>query len=1050
MAESAHCSACKAPLTPNSKFCSECGTKVQQASPKSKSTLGERRQVTVLFADITGYTRLSSEIDPEELHALLGRYFALVDGLIADFGGTVDKHIGDAVMGVFGAPVSHGNDPERAVRASLAIHQGMQRLSEDLGRNLSVHIGVASGEVVAAATGSDVHREYTVLGDAVNLASRLDGIAKGGETMIAEGVQQSVADAIETEGVGEIQVKGLSNAVRVFRVLGPRDRAQEFHTPFVGRAAELGSFLQALERAESGHGSVLHLRGEPGIGKTRLASEMRAEAQRRGFRAHTGLVLDFGTGRGQDAVRSIVLSLCGLGLDATLAEREAGLQAALERGDFAEGESGAAHDLLMLQQPVALRGEYEALSESMREQVRRDAVVGLLERVSQRQPLVISVEDVHWADEATLGAVAAVANLAQRARLLVLVTSRLDGDPLGEAFWAGVGDTPHALLDLSPLDSSAARELAEGVSGVDSQRIRACIERAGGNPLFLEQLLLSAAEGALPDSVQSLVQARMDRLAPQDKRALQAAAVIGQRFSLELLRHLLGDPGYELAVLQQRALVRREGEDWLFSHALVRDGVYSSLLKQARRDLHQQAATWFGNSDAVLRAEHLDRAEDASAPRAYLEAARSQIESFNYEEASRLLRRGGELAKTPADVHALALREGELMLYRADSAAAIAAFERALSSAQSEIQKCQAFIGMADAQRLAENVAEARRCLAEARALLQPEGMDGERSRLHRISGSLSFILGEDSREDQEQALQHALRAGDLELEARAWSCLADAHYMAGHIMRAHEHFNRCIALCQRHGLQRVETYQHYMLGFTKWLGGDCRDAVRTVVQGVELAQRLGHLRAEMVARETLGLILGEAGDYDRALVELAHATALAERIGSRMFSLVLAAETVDVMLRAGRELEARPLAQALSEASVPAGLWFARAMVTPIRARVASTHDEVDAVLDGAMHGGGLATGLTMMLFHVRAAGACFERKHYAGAVRHARLLLELEPDSKYFRHQADQILTLIEYVQGARGAELVERIGALRSEAELSGYGHAVSVIERTLASA
>src|SRR5688572_12547706 len=252
MAASASCSYCKAPLSASAKFCSECGAKVPLASLEPKALPGERRQVTVLFADITGYTRLSSQIDPEELHALLGRYFDRVDRLIRDFGGTVDKHIGDAVMGVFGAPVSHGNDPERAVRASLAIHEAMARLSVELQRDISVHIGVANGEVVAAATGSDVHREYTVLGDAVNLASRLDGLASAGETVISQGVRQAVLELLEAEDIGEVQVKGLSEAVRVFRVRRMRERESAFRTPLIGREAELARFAEALELARQG------------------------------------------------------------------------------------------------------------------------------------------------------------------------------------------------------------------------------------------------------------------------------------------------------------------------------------------------------------------------------------------------------------------------------------------------------------------------------------------------------------------------------------------------------------------------------------------------------------------------------------------------------------------------------------------------------------------------------------------------------------------------------------------------------------------------------
>ncbi len=1047
MAESVPCSFCKAPLSPTAKFCSECGAKVPLASLQPKPSAGERRQVSVLFADITGYTRLSSEIDPEELHALLGRYFDVVDRIIRDFGGTVDKHIGDAVMGVFGAPVSHGNDPERAVRAALGIHEAMQRLSADLGRSISVHIGVASGEVVAAATGSDVHREYTVLGDAVNLASRLDGLASAGETMISQGVQQAVDELVEAEAVGEVQVKGLAETVRVFRVRRLRQRGQAFRTPLVGREQELASFEEALEKARQGRGSVLHLRGEPGIGKTRLAAEMRAHAEQQGFGAHSGLVLDFGTGRGQDAVRAIVLSVLGLSLDASLPEREASLGRARERADVTEEGLGAAYDLLSLPQPPALRGQYEALSETMRAEVRKRAVVRLLERDSQKLPLLIGVEDVHWADEATLGALAAVAELTGRARILLLVTSRMDGDPLSAEFWAGVADCSHIRLDLTPLDLGSAKTLAEGFSGVDSRRLRACVDRSGGNPLFLEQLLLSEAEGVLPDSVQSLVQARMDRLDARDKRALQAAAVIGQRFSLDLLRHLLGDRDFECGALQERGLVRREGDDWLFAHALVRDGVYSSLLKQARRDLHRQAATWFGNSDAVLRAEHLDRAEDEAAPRAYLEAARSQIQAFNYEESRRLLRRGSELAKTAADRHGLAVREGELMLYRADSAAAVAAFERALADAPSELEQCRAFIGMADAHRLVEAIEAASRCLARAEVLLKPDGMEAEQSRLHRIAGSLKFAQSEDSRAEQELALNFALRSGDLELEARAWSCLGDAHYMAGESLRAHEYFSRSVELCQRHGLQRVEIYQHYMLGMTHWLGGDCREAIRSIEHGLELARRAGHVRAEMLAAETLGLVLSTTGVYDEALLQLDLAHSLAQRMGSRMFAAVIAAERVEVMLKAGREQAARSAASELSTTNFEPTWWFARPMVTPIIAWLAASHAEMNTILDEGARCSGMLTGMMMMLFHARAAEACLMRQNYARAALHVRTLFELKPDSKYLQQEAHVVLALSDHAQGSRDAALLARIAELRATAELGGFGGTVSLIDRAL---
>ncbi len=1006
--------------------------------------------MTILFADITGYTRLSSEIDPEELHALLGKYFGLVDRLIQDFGGTVDKHIGDAVMGVFGAPVSHGNDPERAVRAALGIHRAMESLSEEVGRKITVHIGVANGEVVAAATGSAVHSEYTVLGDAVNLASRLDGLAGGGETMISHRVHQAIADLVDAESCGEVPVKGLAEPVRVFRVRGLLERAAAFRTPFVGRAAELARFSAVLAEAGAGRGSLVCLRGEPGIGKTRLGSEMRAAAARAGFRVHAGLVLDFGAGRDQDAIRSVVRGVLGLGLDAPLHEREGALDGALRDGLLNAELTPPARDLLNLPQSPGSRGAYEALSEARRAEVRRRAVAMLVERASERTPILVLLEDVHWADPPTLDALAELTVSAARRRIVVLVTTRVDGDPLTAEFFARTKETPHTVLDLAPLDKEATRELGERLSDVESRRLSACVERSGGNPLFLEQLLFSEAEGALPDTVQSLVQARMDRLDLADKRALQAASVIGQRFSVDVVRYLVEAPQYECRALAERNLVRRDGEDWLFSHALVRDGVYSSLLRQVRRDLHRRAATWFGNSDPGLRAEHLDRAEDGSAPRAYLEAAKARLESFDYDEALRLLRRGTELAKDSGDLHALAEREGDVLLYRADSAGALACFRRAAAHATGKLERCRAYIGMADACRIVEAEAEARANLAEAESLLEPHGMDAERSRLHRIAGSVKFTRGEDSRADQELALEHALRAGNLELEARALSCLGDAYYMAGRVLLAHEHFARCVDLCDRHALHRVGMYQYYMLGITKWLMGDVRAGVRTVTQGIELATRTGHVRAEMLARETVALLLVETGDYVHALTELERSLALATRMGSTTFMRVLFAAKAEALLLLGRDAEAREVAKNLDTAAQDAW-WFLKPLVASVQAWLSPTKEEMFAVLDNLENGkGGDAHGMMRLLFHSRASEVCLVRGEDARALRHAQALLAAAPDARYYLDQADRVSTLVAYRATPDDPELRLRLERLRRDAEAAGFGRAVRTIDGVLASA
>lgn len=1001
------CHQCQEAAPAKAKFCAECGAKLgaSAAIVGSKAPGGERRQVTILFADITGYTRMSSELDPEELHALLERYFRMVDGLIRDFGGTVDKHIGDAVMGVFGAPVSHGNDPERAVRAALKIHQGMQVLSGELGRSLSVHIGIANGEVVAGSSGSDVHREYTVLGDAVNLASRLDGLAGAGETVVSSGIYRALTTLVDATSAGEVTVKGLAEPVRVYKVRSIGDAQPEFRSPLVGRSEELAAFADALHSAAGGHGAVLHVRGEPGVGKTRLLAEMKARAKGLGFACHTGLVFDFGTARGQDAIRSLARSLLAVGAEASVAEREQQLATFQEL--LTDEQLSCAYDLLELPQSAVLRGRYEAMSEQMRAAVRSDVVAGLFERTSRGTPLFAVVEDVHWADEATLDTLAKVAERVAQQRTLLVLTSRIDGDPLNET-WRERARVSERLrrVDLLPLSPAALSELAEHLGAPDSKRLRACVERCGGNPLFLEQLLASEAEGALPDSVQSLVQARMDRLPPLDKRALQAASVLGQRFQLDLLRHLLGEPDYSCAVLVERGLVRPLAGDWLFAHALVRDGVYSSLLKQARRELHKRAATWFGTSDLVLRAEHLDRAEDDAAPRAHLAAAAACVDALEYERAMALLRRGAELAREPGDRHGLAQREGELMLYRADAPAALEAFERALALAATDAERCRAWIGLADSHRIVQQMSLGHQALDQALALVSAQGMDAELSRIHRIRGSLKFTTGLDSCAEQELALEHATRSGDVELEARALSCLGDAYYLSGRMRTAHDYFTRAVELSRKHGLGRVELYQYYMLGVARLFMNDMRGAIVATEMGIEQARRAGHRRAEMIARETRALVLIQMGQFEAALAEIEVAVVQARATASAMFESMLLAERADALTRLGRLEAATVAAQACRALSIQPHWWLVGPMLASLDPWFVETAEQLQPKVEAA--GAVLdASPPTMTgFYHARFAEACLARGFRVLAERHARLALSSVEDAAYIAHLARSVL--------------------------------------------
>ena len=314
----------------------------------------EQRQVTVLFADLADYTRLSREIGAEDIHAVLERFFATVDAIVAEHGGHIDKHIGDSVMAVFGAPIAHGNDTDRAVRAALAIRDAMPNLATSASRAIAVHIGVACGQVVASETGG-LHREYTVTGDSVNLASRLTDAARAGEILVSERVHDELYGRLEAEAIGAVRIKGFDRPVGAWRLVAMSAHPPD-HRSFVDRRAEVRQFQAALQACrEAGIGQMVRVRGEAGIGKTRLIEEFQRLAREGGFACHTGLVLDFGTGAGRDAIRILVRSILGLAISSDLAATRAAAEAALRDNLVECDEAVFLNDFLDLPQPVELR-----------------------------------------------------------------------------------------------------------------------------------------------------------------------------------------------------------------------------------------------------------------------------------------------------------------------------------------------------------------------------------------------------------------------------------------------------------------------------------------------------------------------------------------------------------------------------------------------------------------------------------------------------------------------------------------------------------------------
>ena len=1029
-------------------------TEPPSGGPAPTSPAGERRQVTILFADISGFTKLSSERDPEETHALLTGFFKAVDGTVAAYGGAIDKHIGDSVMAVFGAPVAHSDDPERAVRAAFEIHRAVAGLEPPI----RAHVGIASGQVVASGIGSEAHQEYTVTGDSVNLASRLQDMAAPTETLVSEAVYRALAALVEAEAVEDVAVKGLGQLVRVWRVRGLRPKDDGWtRRPLVGRRAELVQFAGAIDACRQiGRGQTIYVRGEAGIGKTRLLDEFQAIAEGRGFVCHTGLVLDFGVGRGQDAIGNVVRGMLSIPAGADQATRADAIARALEEGLLSADREVFLNDLLDLPQPTELRAIYDAMDNAHRNQGKQQTVVELVARASARQPTVIRIEDIHWAKPLELDRLAALAVAAADCPTVLVMTSRVDGDPLDSTWRSSTRGSPLTTIDLGPLRDEEALELAGEYIDATNRFAMTCVTRAEGNPLFLEQLLRSAeetSEESVPDSVQSIVQARMDSLAPIDKQALQAASVIGQRFSLDLLRHVIGQPQYGCAELVRHRLVRPEGDAYLFAHALIRDGVHASLLKTNRAALHRHAADWFEDLDPVLRAQHLDHADDERAAGAYLIAAGAATAEFRFESALNLAERGAAVARDDGETFGLLCQQGELLRRLGRPRHAIEKFEDALNHSDDAAQRCTAWIGIAAAVRLLGGYDQGIEALDQAEPVARRLGLDAKLSQIHYYRGAFYFSRGDVAGclEQHQRALDHADRAGDPEWAARAYGGLGDGYYAHGRMAAALDAIRRCLAICREHGFGEIEVANRGMLGGTRRYMNEFEAGFADVKAAAEMADKVANRRARMYALLATGEFLVDRGEAADAEAPLAEALELAEAIGNERFK-------AHVMCQQGRRLLAEDevdKAMATLSAAIAVSRATAIAFIGPriLAALARATREPAEcrrflAEGEEIIRQGVLAHNA--LGFYRDAIDACLAGGDWPGARAYADALTAFTRDEPlpWCTFFAARGHALAAHGAGARDDATIRELERLRAEGAAVGQHAALPAIDAALA--
>jgi class 3 adenylate cyclase/tetratricopeptide (TPR) repeat protein len=1062
----ARCPSCNEPVTPDLRFCTACGHALTATPAQAKEPAppleeeGERRHATVAFSDLSGYTALNERLDPEEVEEIMGRIKREAVAIIERHGGTVNQFVGDEIMALYGVPVARRDDPGRAVRAAIELHGAVRAISNELaariGSTLGMHTGASTGLVVVRRSDARAG-QFTVTGDTVNTAARLRSLAADDEVVVSAETWREVSALFDAEPGDAVSVKGKQQPVVPYRIRGARSRT-EVGRPFVGRTEEVQQFETLMRSCrELRRGRVIIVRGDPGIGKTRLLREFQSRAATNGFTCHSALVLDFGAETGRDAVRSLARGLLGLGSEADEAARRAAASQACAEGMTAAENEMFVCVLLDIEPPPGQRGIYAALSREARARGVRDTMCDLVRQASIRGPLLLLVEDVHWADELTLDRLAAVAALTQTQPLLLIASTRFENDPTAGAWRSALHAVPTLGINLVPFSAEEAERLAKSFAGMADTLVRECVQRAAGNPLFLEQLLLNADEAgqaSLPGSIQSLVHARLDRLDPADKQAVQAAAVLGQRFSLDALRHLVEVPDYDCATLVAHFLVRPEEGGFLFSHALIHDGVYESLLRARRRQLHARAAQRFESNDPVLAAEHWDRAEDPRAPFAYLAATEFEARHFRYEHARSLAERGLELATEGAPRCALLMAQGGLLLELGRIAESIDAYHAALEAAADDAERARALIGMASAMRVNDRIDEGLVALAEAQPLAEQAGLTLELARLHHLRGNLYFPLGrlDECLREHQSSLEYARAAGSIEAEATAVGGLGDAYYLQGRMKSAHEQFARCLTLSREHGFSKLESSVINMLGWTAAYLRQPRKAVEIGLEGAAMAARLSDTRANLLSH---GVVAAAAsrflGDFDLAIVHNATQRKQAELLGAKRFYAQASFFDAQIALGQGDRERARRLAMDALTGVGEAGRRFIGPALFGILARAAENAAErADALRKGEALLEAGSVSHNHLWFGEDAIEASLDQGDWAGVERYCARLeryTEREPlpwsDFLIARGRA-----LARFGRGERGAELRATLVELRETAARSEFNVALPALDAALA--
>jgi class 3 adenylate cyclase/tetratricopeptide (TPR) repeat protein len=854
------CASCGQENPPIAKFCLACGSPL--AEPEAPSE--ERRLITAVFTDVVGSTATAESMDPEDVHNRLQPYFELVRRELQHYGGTLEKYIGDAVVAMFGAPVAHEDDPERAVRAALAIRDRIHDLNEsDDWLDLSIRIGVNTGEALLVM-GSNPSLEYGMAaGDAINTAARIQSAAPVNGVMVGELTYQATREVIEYEDAEPISAKGKSEPVPVWVAVRPlevaeRGRAVEGH--LVGREAELERLLEVWSAVRRDRlPGLAFVTGIPGIGKSGLLHEFAARVSAEAD-THWGGCLPYGEGITYWPIMDVLKDAAGILQSDDTTAIAARLGALLESfgiDDMGELRTMAAAVSNLLGVATTPRGTYQAAQITQAELhwgIRR-----LLQLLARDRPVVLMLEDLHWAEPTLIELIQFLLEEQEDVPILIVCSGRTEA---AEANPGLVREGARACaLQLGGLSEEGARALLRELLGSDElasvPAADTLLRTADGNPLFLEETVQAlrdagmvdeegwhlpddATELPTPTSLQGLIGSRLDQLARPEKRLAQNASVVGTVFWPGAVVHLQGDPPPEgaelvgrLRSLEQRDFVREHelstvaGErEFAFKHILIRDVAYGQLPKGRRMELHMRFADWVR---ALPTEEFIE------------------IVAWHLERSCKL---AAEVARTPVEppVH--------------DAVAALCA--------------------AAEKAKRREGWREAERYFARALELVQE---DDELTLELRVRQSGTLIGLGKVKEALELALPtktEAMEGGRLELAAEAMITLCHIAHRQGRASDAAELVAELQSIASELGDRRLQLRARFMFAAVKGdMEGEFNEALDELAHGIALAEEIEEVPLLVEGHLRMGFILQNTGQFERAEAEFARTASLAAELGS-------------------------------------------------------------------------------------------------------------------------------------------------------------------------